>query len=115
MRPTHKARVRPPRHWRTRKDPFEGVWCDVLLWLQKDLDTTAKDLLAKLGQAAHPARFGDAQLRTLQRRVKEWHGVMATKLVYAASDEPAPERSEKVELVLVGAGNKGWNFGNILW
>ena len=21
-RPTHKARVRPPRHWRTRKDPF---------------------------------------------------------------------------------------------
>ena len=30
-RPTHKARVRPPRHWRTRKDPFEGVWCDVLL------------------------------------------------------------------------------------
>ena len=106
MRPTHKARVRPPRHRRTRKDPFGGVWCDVLLWLQKDPDTTAKDLLAKLGQA-HPDRFGDAQLRTLQRRVKEWCGVMAKKLVYAASDEPAPKRSEKVELVLVGAGNKG--------
>ena len=106
VRPTHKARARPPRHWRTRKDPFEGVWCDVLLWLQKDPDTNAKVLLAKLGQA-HPGRFGDAQLRTLQRRVKEWRGVMAKKLVYAASDEPAPERSEKVELVLVGAGNKG--------
>ena len=26
-------RVKPPRHWRTRKDPFEGVWCDVLEWL----------------------------------------------------------------------------------
>ena len=50
-RPTHKARVRPPRHWRTRKDPFEGVWCDVLLWLQKDPDTNAKDLLAKLREA----------------------------------------------------------------
>ena len=56
-RPTHKARIRPPRHWRTRKDPFEGAWCDVLLWLEKDPDTTAKDLLAKLRQA-HPGRFG---------------------------------------------------------
>ena len=105
-RPTHKARVRPPRHWRTRKDPFEGVWCDVLLWLQKDPDSNAKDLLAKLREA-YPGRFSDAHLRTLQRRVKDWRGVMAKKLVYAASDEPASERSEKVELVLVGVGNKG--------
>ena len=105
-RPTHKARVRPPRHWRTRKDPFEGVWCDVLLWLQKDPDTNAKDLLAKLREA-YPGRFGDAHLRTLQRRVKDWRGVMAKRLVYSTSDEPASERSEKVELVLVGVGNKG--------
>ena len=49
---------------------------------------------------------GDAQLRTLQRRVKDWRGVMARKLVYTASAEPAPEPSEKVELVLVGAGNR---------
>ena len=75
-RPTHKARVRPPRHWRTRKDPFEGVWCDVLLCLQKDPDTNAKDLLAKLREA-YPGRFSDAHLRTLQRRVKDWRGVMA--------------------------------------
>ena len=40
---------------------------------------------------------------------------MARKLVYAASNEPAPERSKKVELVLAGAGIEGWNFGNILW
>ena len=82
------------------------MWCDVLLWLQKDPDTNAKDLLAKLREA-YPGRFGDAHLRTLQRRVKDWRGVMAKKLVYAASDEPASERSEKVELVLVGVGNKG--------
>ena len=105
-RPTHKARVRPPRHWRTRKDPFEGVCCDVLLWLQKDPDSNAKDLLAKLREA-YPGRFGDAHLRTLQRRVKDWRGVMAKRLVYSTSDEPASERSEKVELVLVGMGNKG--------
>ena len=76
------------------------------MWLQEDPDTTAKDLLAKLRQA-NPGRFRYVQLRTLQRRVKDWRGVMAKKLVYAASDEPAPIRSEKVELDLVGAGNKG--------
>ena len=48
----------------------------MLLWLQKDPDINAKDLLAKLCEA-YPDRFEDAQLRTLQRRVKDWRGVMA--------------------------------------
>ena len=142
-RPTHKARVRPPRHWRTRKDPFEGVWCEVLLWLEKDPHTNkprrqgnrqaggterpglsvyqgrrrtvknprtpatgAKDLLARLCKA-HPDRFGDAQLRMLQRRVKDRRGVMAKKLVYAASDEPLLEQIDRGELVLAGTGVRG--------
>ena len=105
-RPTHRDQVRSIRHWRTRKDPFEGVWRHALLWLQKDTDTNARDLLAKLREA-YPGRFGDAQLRTLQRRVKDWRGVMAKGLLYAAPDEPVSEPSEKVELVLVGVGNKG--------
>ena len=53
-RPTHGAQERPPRHWRTRKDPFEGVWYEVLLWLEEHPDTTAKDLLARL--RATPSR-----------------------------------------------------------
>ena len=73
-RPTHKARARPPRHWRTGKDPFEGMWFEALLWLEKDPDTNAKDLLARL-RKAHPDWFGDAQLRTLQCRVKDWRRV----------------------------------------
>ena len=32
VRPTHAAKVRGPRHWRTRNDPFEGVWDAVLIW-----------------------------------------------------------------------------------
>ena len=60
--------------------PFEGVWREVLLWLQKDPDPNAKDLLAKLCEA-YPGRFEDAQLRTLQRGVKDWRGVMAKGLL----------------------------------
>ena len=105
-RPTHKARVRPPRHWRTRKDPFEGVWCDVLIWLEKDPDTNAKDLLARLCKA-QPDRFGDAQLRTLQRRVKDWRGIMAKKLEYVAPDELLLEQRDRGQLVLAGTGIRG--------
>ena len=34
---SREQRVQPPRTWRTRPDPFEGVWRDVLGWLQEAL------------------------------------------------------------------------------
>ena len=55
-RPANPARVRGPRHWRTRKDPFEGVWGDVLVLLQAEPDTTGKALMARL-QSERPDRF----------------------------------------------------------
>ena len=64
VRPTHAARVRKPRHWRTRRDPFEGVWGNVLVWLQAELDTTGTALMARL-QSEHPDRFSEAQLRIM--------------------------------------------------
>ncbi|MGH9461205.1 MAG: integrase catalytic domain-containing protein [Vicinamibacteria bacterium] len=82
VRPTHSKRVAKPRYWRTRKDPFEGVWSEVLLWLQQEPDATAKSLFEDL-RVDYPGRFGDGQLRTLQRRLKEWRAIMARKLVYA--------------------------------
>ena len=84
VRPTHAARVRGPRHWRTRRDPFGGVWGDVLVWLQAEPDATGRGLMARL-QAEHPDRFSEAQLRTVQRRVKEWRDIMAKELVYSGT------------------------------
>ena len=105
MRPTHAARVRSPRHCRTRKDPFEGVWSAVLPWLQAEPDAKGKALMARL-QSAHPDRFTEAQLRTLQRRVKEWRGIMAQELVYASASDAATARTGLPELALVGPGAK---------
>ena len=68
--------MQPPRTWRTRPDPFEGVWCDVLGWLQEDPDAGAVVLLGRL-QEAEPDRFSRAHLRTLQRRVQQWRSIMA--------------------------------------
>jgi hypothetical protein len=62
---------RTDRTWRTRKDPFEDVWED----LQRQLDTNpgleAKTIFEAL-QREHPGKFADTQLRTLQRRIKQW-------------------------------------------
>ncbi len=43
-----KPGVRPPRTRRTRKDPFEGVWCKVLGWMEDDPDASAVALLERL-------------------------------------------------------------------
>ncbi len=72
VRPTHAKKPRPPRHWRTRKDPFETVWPLVLSWLEAEPDCTAKELLQRL-QNERPPMFllmsreaiGTAARRTL--------------------------------------------------
>ena len=99
---SRERRVQPPRTWRTRPDPFEGVWCDVLSWLQEDPDASAVALLGRL-QEAEPDRFSRAHLRTLQRRVQQWRGIMAKELVYAAAGEPRAEPAAMPELALAGA------------
>jgi hypothetical protein len=81
-RPTHRGAAPSPRDWRTRKDPFEEVWPEILLWLQHDPGATAKCLMARL-QRDYPGRYPDGQLRTLQRRIREWRHVMARTLVHA--------------------------------
>ena len=67
------------------RGPIEGVWCDVLGWLQEGPDASAVALLGRL-QEAKPDRFSRAHLCNLQRRVRQWRGIMASKLVYAASE-----------------------------
>lgn len=101
-----KQRVRAPRTWRTRKHPFEGVWCKVLGWLEDDPDASAVALLERL-QGAEPERFSRAHLRTLQRRVQKWRGIMASKLVYAGSAEVAPDTWDLSDLALSMEGSKG--------
>jgi len=99
VRPTHRAQSTKPRYWRTRKDPFEKVWYEVLRWLQESPEITAKELFERL-QCEYPVFFANGQLRTLQRRVREWRQVMARKLVYTCIDE----RTEGEKSEVVGAG-----------
>ena len=73
----------------------------MLSWLQEDQDDKAIARLNRL-KSADPDRFSDTHLRTLQRRVQQWRGTMAKKLVYAMAGEPMAELSAMPELALVG-------------
>ena len=64
-------RTKKPRTWRTRKDPFAEVWPEVRVQLEANPAQTAKALFVGL-QQRYPGRFFDGQLRTLQRRVRDW-------------------------------------------
>ncbi len=57
--------------WRTRKNPFEDVWDGIKSMLEINPGLEAKTLFEDL-QRRMPGRFADGQLRTLQRRIKQW-------------------------------------------
>jgi hypothetical protein len=88
VRPTHRKRFTGPRSWRTRIDPFEKVWPLVEQWLNEQPDTTAKDLFLRL-QVETSEPFTPGQLRTLQRRVKQWRTEIARQLVFGSGLEPS--------------------------
>lgn len=81
VRPTHRAMSTPPRYWRTREDPFKTAWSTVCEWLESDPDATGIELFERL-QRENPGVFPDGQLRTLQRRLKQWRMGMARRLVF---------------------------------
>jgi hypothetical protein len=59
------------RDWRTRPDAFAKVWPELEALLDVNPGLEAKTLFADL-QRRFPECFADGQLRTLQRRVKQW-------------------------------------------
>jgi hypothetical protein len=80
VRPTHRKNTGGPRTYRTRVDPFEAVWPQVRQWLDEQPDANAKELFFRLHESM-PGAFPPGQLRTLQRRVKQWRSEIARQLV----------------------------------
>lgn len=62
---------RARRTYRTRTDPFEGVWPEVEKMLEAAPGLEAKTILVRLCERPG-STFSDGQLRTLQRKIKRW-------------------------------------------
>ena len=62
---------REPHAWRTRADPLDGVWGHAEVMLEKARELEAKALFEHLiGQ--YPELVKAGQMRTFQRRVRQW-------------------------------------------
>lgn len=77
------------RQWRTREDPFSEVWEQVRQQMEESPQLEAKTLFEWL-QREHPGRFGDGQIRTLQRRIKVWRATEgpAQEVFFGQKHEP---------------------------
>ncbi len=77
------------RDWRTRTDPFAGVWEEIREQIQEAPGLEAKTIFESL-QRRQPGAFADGQLRTLQRRMKGWRATdgPAKEVFFAQVHEP---------------------------
>jgi hypothetical protein len=62
------------RDWRTKPDPFAEVWSELKGMLTKDTGLQAKTLMEWLIER-EPEKFQANQLRTLQRKLRNWRAL----------------------------------------
>ncbi len=68
--------------WRTREDPFADIWDEIRQLLEVNSGLEAKTIFEYL-RTKYPDKFPDGQLRTLQRRIKQWRATKGPpKAVY---------------------------------
>lgn len=82
--------VRGPRAYRTRVDAFAAVWSsEIEPLLRQDAQLQPRTLFAAL-QRGHPGEFKDGQVRTLERRVRQWRAVHGPAQVMMFPQEHPP-------------------------
>jgi transposase InsO family protein len=65
------SELKEPRSWRTRQDRFAEDWPAIVGRLEAAPELEAKALFEHLLRE-RPGRYEEGQLRTLQRRIKQW-------------------------------------------
>ena len=93
------SETKQEHRWRTRPDPFDGVWDEEIEPLLRGDPTgrlRATTIIEWLAEQ-HPGHFGTSQLRTLQRRLQDWralHGL--DQEVYFPQEHP-PGREAQID------------------
>jgi len=83
-----------PREWRTREDPFAEDWLAVEAMLVDAPELEAKTLFEWLS-SKHPGRYEPGQLRTLQRRIRQWRAQFGPeKRVFFSQEHRPGERAQ---------------------
>lgn len=86
--PSESKRV---RHWRTWPDAFAEVWeVELVPLLRSDEKGVLQaGTLLEMLEAKHPGQFGVSQMRTLQRRLRDWRALHGpAKEVFFPQEHP---------------------------
>ena len=87
------------RHWRTRPDPFAGVWLEEIEpLLRRDLDGVmrATTILERL-EERYPGEFNGGQIRSLQRRLRDWRAINGPDREIFFPQEHPPGREAQLD------------------
>ena len=106
VRPTSLAKAKPKRS-RRRPDPFAAVTAELRRWFEAEPWHTSRELLEQL-QAQWPGIYPDGQLRTLQRRLKEWRREAAHRMVFGTTTSTSGLTGQAGKQSLVGNGAKDY-------
>jgi hypothetical protein len=68
------SQLKKKHDWRTRADPFREVWPEVQVLLERDDGLEAKTVFQEI-ERRYPNSFSSGQLRTLQRRLRDWRAL----------------------------------------
>lgn len=105
------------RYWRTRQDPFEAIWPEVVQLLERESKLEAKTIFEHLHEL-YPGRFEEGQLRTFQRKVKEWRIEHGPKKEVFFMQEHKPGRLAQSDFTCmnsVGIKIGGQSFEHLLY
>jgi hypothetical protein len=80
-RPTHRKQPTAKHWWRTRVDPFADVWPVIEGWLIAEPSASAGAVMSRLAAMVPDVYASEAQLRTLQRRIKVWRAERVRELI----------------------------------
>jgi hypothetical protein len=94
VRPTHRKKTNGPRWWQTRVNPFAEAWPVIEGWLSAEPSTSANELMDRLAAMVPEVYGSKAQLRTLQRRVREWRSERAKEMVLGRMRKAAAKTVE---------------------
>ena len=98
------SQAKPEHRWRTRPDPFDGVWEDEIEPLLRN-DPTGKlkatTIIDWLGEQ-HPGRFSASQLRTMQRRLQDWRALHGPEREVYFPQEHPPGREAQFDFTHCG-------------
>ena len=93
------SETKAERWWRTREDPFDGVWEKEILPLLRGEAASglrATTIIEWL-EERHRGRFSASQLRTLQRRLQDWRALNGPEQEVYFPQEHPPGREAQID------------------